>query len=300
MRFGMSSLMPSALRRSRWAGIGSTLLGLLVGVVPGMAFADQPRPWEMFFQDPATPVMDRVESFHHLLLWVIAIIVVFVAVLLVLVMIRFRESVNPTPSRRSHHTMLEVVWTAVPVLILVVVAVPSFKLLYYSDVVPAPDLTIKATGHQWYWEYEYPDNGDFSFVSNIVDDADLQPGQLRLLTTDNVVVVPVGKNVRLQVTAGDVIHSWAVPSFGVKIDAVPGRLNEAWFNVKEPGTYYGQCSELCGTMHGFMPIMVKAVPQDEYDAWVKQAQSEFAADSRPEATKVADAGRLPALSLAAR
>lgn len=249
----------------------------------------------MLFQDPASPVMDRVESFHGLMLWIVAIISIIVAALLVAVCVRFREKVNPTPSRRSHHTLLEVVWTAVPVLILVVVAVPSLKLLYYSDVVPQADLTIKATGHQWYWEYAYPDNGNFSFVSNLVADEDLQPGQLRLLTTDNIVVVPVNKNIRLQVTAGDVIHSWAMPSFGVKIDAVPGRLNEAWFRVERPGTYYGQCSELCGDMHAFMPIMVKAVPEDEYDTWVKQAQSEFASDEPRHDQRTVVAGAAGAL-----
>lgn len=274
---------------------------LLLGALPAIllaashAQADQPRPWEMLFQDPASPVMDRVESFHGLMLWIVAIISIIVAALLVAVCVRFREKVNPTPSRRSHHTLLEVVWTAVPVLILVVVAVPSLKLLYYSDVVPQADLTIKATGHQWYWEYAYPDNGNFSFVSNLVADEDLQPGQLRLLTTDNIVVVPVNKNIRLQVTAGDVIHSWAMPSFGVKIDAVPGRLNEAWFRVERPGTYYGQCSELCGDMHAFMPIMVKAVPEDEYDTWVKQAQSEFASDEPRHDQRTVVAGAAGAL-----
>ena len=161
-------------------------------------------------------------------------------------------------------------------LILVVIAIPSFKLLYYEDVVPEAELTVKAIGHQWYWSYEYPDNGDFTFDAYLVADEDLKEGQLRLLTTDNAVVLPTETDVRLLVTATDVIHSWAIPSFGVKIDAIPGRINETWFRIEEPGMYYGQCSELCGDYHGFMPIMIRAVPKDEFEAWTKQAQEEFA------------------------
>jgi cytochrome c oxidase subunit 2 len=164
----------------------------------------------------------------------------------------------------------------VPVLILVVIAIPSFKLLYYQDVVPEADLTIKAVGHQWYWSYEYPDNGNFTFDAYMVADADLKPGQLRLLTTDTRVVLPVDTTVRVLVTATDVLHSWAVPAFGVKMDAVPGRINETWLRIEEPGIYYGQCSELCGDYHGFMPIMVEAVGMDEFEAWTQQAQEEFA------------------------
>ena len=161
-------------------------------------------------------------------------------------------------------------------LILVVIAIPSFKLLYYQDVVPDAELTVKAIGHQWYWSYEYPDNGEFTFDAYMVADADLQPGQLRLLTTDNPLVLPVGTDIRLLVTATDVLHSWAMPAFGVKMDAVPGRINETWFNIERPGTYYGQCSELCGDFHGFMPIMIEAVAKDEFEAWTRQAQEQFA------------------------
>jgi cytochrome c oxidase subunit II len=189
---------------------------------------------------------------------------------------RFAESRNPVPSRRSHHTLLEVVWTAVPVLILVIIAIPSFKLLYYMDVEPKTELTIKATGHQWYWSYTYPDNGNFTFDSYMIAQSDLQPGQLRLLETDNRLVIPAGVNVLVQTTAADVLHSWAVPQFGVKVDAIPGRLNQLWINVEQPGTYYGQCSELCGVNHGFMPITVQAMSKPEFDAWVAEAQTKFA------------------------
>ncbi len=249
---------------------------VLLGFADGAALATQPQPWELGFQPAATPVMERIESLHDLLLWIITLISVFVLALLAYACVRFRASRNPTPSRRTHNTLLEIAWTAIPVLILVVIAIPSFKLLYYMDKTNDADLTLKAIGHQWYWSYEYPDNGNFTFDANIVADADLKPGQPRLLTTDNEVVVPVQSNIRLLTTATDVIHSWAVPSFGVKMDAIPGRINETWFRVEQPGEYYGQCSELCGDLHGFMPIMVKAVSKEEFDAWVKKAQQEFA------------------------
>jgi cytochrome c oxidase subunit II len=240
------------------------------------ALADQPHAWGLGFQQPATPIMDRVTSFHNLLLWVIIFICVFVLVMLLVICFRFRETSNPQPSRRSHNTLLEIVWTAVPVLILVVIAVPSFKLLYYEDVIPETSMTLKATGYQWYWGYQYPDNGGIEFISNLVPEEDLKPGQLRLLQTDNVIVVPTETNIRLQVTGSDVLHSWAIPSFGIKIDAVPGRLNEGWFRVERSGTYYGQCSELCGTNHAFMPITLVAVPQAEFQQWLEKAKAEFA------------------------
>ncbi len=247
----------------------------LLGVVPSVAWAT-PQPWQMGMQVPATPIMERVTSFHHLLLWMCILIVIFVFALLSYACWRFSEKRNPVPSRRSHNTLLEIVWTAVPVLILVIIAIPSFKLLYFADVVPKSELTIKAIGHQWYWSYEYPDNGNFTFDANMIADSDLQPGQLRLLEADNRVVVPVGTNVRIQTTATDVIHSWAVPQFGVKVDAVPGRLNELWINVERPGIYYGQCSELCGVNHGFMPINVEAMEKADFDAWVAEAKTKFA------------------------
>jgi cytochrome c oxidase subunit 2 len=247
-----------------------------------------PEPWQVGMQAPASTIMERITGFHDLLLWIISGIVFFVLALLTYACWRFNEARNPTPSRRSHNTLLEVAWTVVPVLVLVVVAIPSFKLLYYSDVVPETEMTIKATGYQWYWNYQYSDNGNFTFDANMIAQDSLQPGQLRLLETDNRVVVPVGTNIRIQTTAGDVLHSWAMPPFGVKVDAIPGRLNELWFNVQEPGTYYGQCSELCGVNHAFMPITVEAVTRERFDAWVQEAQAKFARVGE-EGMSVADA-----------
>lgn len=250
-------------------------------LLPSLAWAT-PEPWQIGQQVPATPLMERVHSFHTLLVWIITAIVLFVFVLLAYTCWRFSKSRNAVPSRRSHHTMLEVVWTAVPVLVLVIVAIPSFKLLYFMDVEPETELTIKATGRQWYWNYTYPDNGNFTFDAYMIADSDLQEGQLRLLETDNHVVVPVGTNIRIQTTADDVIHSWAVPQFGVKVDAVPGHLNQLWINVERPGVYYGQCSELCGVNHGFMPITVEAKSKEDFEAWVAEAQTKFArADEAP-------------------
>jgi cytochrome c oxidase subunit 2 len=253
----------------------TSIAAFVLGLLPMAAWA-APRPWEATLQPPASPIMERMTSFHDLLLWIISLIVLFVFVLLAYACWRFNERRNPVPSRRSHHTVLEVVWTAVPVLILVIIAIPSFKLLYFQDVVPETEMTIKATGRQWYWSYQYPDNGNFAFDAYMIATEDLQPGQLRLLETDNRIVVPVNTNIKIQTTAADVIHSWAVPQLGVKIDAIPGRLNETWINVQRPGTYYGQCSELCGVNHGYMPITIQAVERAEFDAWVKEAQTKFA------------------------
>ena len=254
--------------RAVWA-----VLALSFAAAPALG---APQPWEINLQPAASPIAERIHSFHNLLLWVISVITLFVLALLVYTCMRFRESKNPVPSKRSHNTILEVVWTAVPVLILVIIAIPSFKLLYYSDVLPDTKLTVKAIGHQWYWSYEYPDNGDFTFDALMIPDSDLKPGQLRLLETDNRVVLPVGVDIRVQVTAADVLHSWAMPPFGVKVDAVPGRLNELWVHINEPGTYYGQCSELCGANHGFMPITIEAVTPEAYEAWVNEAKTKFA------------------------
>ncbi|MEK9645645.1 MAG: cytochrome c oxidase subunit II [Alphaproteobacteria bacterium] len=237
------------------------------------------QPWQTGFQPAATPLMERITDFHNLLLIVITLISLFVLALLAYVMFRFNEKANPTPTRTTHNTTIEVLWTVIPVIILLVIAIPSFKLLYYSDVIPKADMTIKATGHQWYWNYEYSDHGKFSFDSNIVSDADLKKDQPRLLAVDNRIVVPVDTVVRVQVTAADVLHSWAMPSFGVKVDAVPGRLNETWFGpVKQEGVYYGQCSELCGGKHAFMPIAVEVVSKMKFDDWVRKAKKDFAAD----------------------
>ena len=245
-------------------------------IVGGDASAAAPEPWQLGFQSAASPVMERINAFHNLLLWIISLVSVFVLALLAYVCVRFRADRSATPSRRTHNTLLEVAWTAIPVLILVVIAIPSFKLLYFMDVVKDPEMTIKAIGRQWYWSYEYPDHGDFTFDAYMIADEDLEPGQLRLLETDNRVVLPVETNIRLLVTASDVLHSWAMPALGVKLDGVPGRINEVWFRIEEPGTYYGQCSELCGDYHGFMPITIEAVAKSEFEAWIGRAQEEFA------------------------
>ncbi len=250
--------------------------------LPQLAFATEPRPWEIGLQPAATPIMHELESFHNILLVVITLIVLLVMGLLLYTMLNFTERKNPVPSQRSHNTVIEVIWTTLPVIVLVLIAIPSFKLLYAEDVIPKSDLTIKAIGHQWYWSYEYPDNGNFGFDSTMVQKSDLKPGQPRLLTVDNRVVVPVGETVRVIATSSDVIHSWAVPSFGVKQDAVPGRLNETWFKVEHVGTYYGQCSELCGVNHGFMPIEVEAVTKPDFEKWVAEAKKKFA-DAAPAA-----------------
>lgn len=215
--------------------------------------------------------------------WLLPIIIgttVLVMVLLAWVMFRYREGRNPEPSKTSHNTLIEVIWTVVPVLILVTIAVPSFKLLYAQYSPPAADLTLKVTGHQWYWTYEYVDQDGMSFDAIMLSDEEAVAANLpRLLATDNRVVVPVGKTVKLLITASDVIHSWTVPSFFVKMDAVPGRINEAWFKAEEPGIYYGQCSELCGIRHGFMPIMVEVVTEEQFAAWLEDAKSRFASAS---------------------
>ncbi|MFS8038565.1 cytochrome c oxidase subunit II [Xanthobacter sp. AM11] len=236
----------------------------------------QPSPWQINLQAAATPVMEKIHGFNSLLLWIITLIVLFVLVLLVVVVVRFNERSNPVPSKTSHNTMIEVAWTVLPVMILVLIAIPSFRLLHLELNIPKPDLTVKVTGHQWYWSYEYPDNGGFGFDSYMVPEKDLKAGQPRLLAVDNEVVVPVNKNIRIQVTAADVIHSFAMPSFGVKIDALPGRLNESWFKVEREGVYYGQCSELCGRDHAFMPIAVRAVSEKDFEAWLAQAKAKFA------------------------
>ena len=253
-----------------------------IGAGAGDVVASEIKPWQLGLPDAASPVMERIISFHDLLLWIITLITIFVLALLAYVCVRFKASNNPVPSKRTHNAMIEIAWTAIPVLILVVIAIPSFKLLYYADAVEETEMTIKAIGRQWYWSYEYQDEEAdevaFTFDAFMIadEDIDVEAGQKRLLETDNRVVVPVETNIRLLTTASDVIHSWAMPAFGVKLDAVPGHVNEVWFRVDEPGTYYGQCSELCGAYHGFMPIAVEAVSKDEYDAWRQQAQEEFA------------------------
>jgi cytochrome c oxidase subunit 2 len=262
---------------------GRRLFYLVAFVILGFgantaAMAGQPKPWQLGFQDAVTPVMEQMNDFHNLLLVIITSIALFVFVLLAYVLYRFSAKRNPVPSKVSHNTPVEVIWTLVPILILIVIAIPSFRLMYFADRVENADITIKAVGHQWYWSYVYQDEGDLTFDSFVVEEDDLEEGQPLLLATDTAVVVPVNKNVRVLVTASDVIHAWAVPAFGVKIDGYPGRLNETWFRAEKEGTYYGQCSELCGTNHGMMPITVKVVSEEAYEAWLKEAKEEYAID----------------------
>jgi cytochrome c oxidase subunit II len=268
--------------------LAAALIAAIAGGGVAWAGLGQPTNWEFGLQQSASPVMDDIEWFHnYLLLGIITLIAVFVLALLIIVAIRFNAARNPTPSRTTHNTLLEVAWTLVPVLILVVIAVPSFKLLFKQLDLPPADLTVKATGNQWFWSYTYPDNGGFEFNSIMVPTDKLKPGQLRLLTVDNEMVVPVNKVVRVQTIGADVIHSFAVPSFGIKIDSVPGRLNETWFKATREGVYYGQCSELCGRDHAFMPITVRVVNEQEFNTWVEDAKKKFAV--APAATKVAAA-----------
>lgn len=233
------------------------------------AYADQPKPWQTGFQEAASPVMEQLASFHHGLLYMVYGVSIVVMLLLAYVVVRFRARRNPVPSKTTHHTGLEVIWTIIPVIIVIAIAIPSLRVLYKVDQVPEAEMTLKVIGSQWYWSYQYPDQGNIAFDSNIVPDKELKPGQVRLLSVDHPVVLPVDTTVRVQVTAADVIHSWAVPSLGVKKDAVPGRLNETWLRITKPGIYYGQCSELCGTNHGFMPIEIHAVSKQEFADWVK-------------------------------
>lgn len=262
--------------------------GSFDGGLIGGALAAQPVPMQMGLQDPATPIMEEIIWFDNFLLYIITAITLFVTALLLIVMVRFNAKANPEPSTTTHNTFLEVVWTVVPVLILIAIAIPSFRLLYHQVEIPEADMTVKAVGYQWYWGYEYPDHGDFAFDSIMLEDDELEAGQPRLLATDTAMVVPVGATVRVIVTAADVIHNWAVPAFGVKMDAVPGRLNETWFRATKTGTFYGQCSELCGVRHAFMPIMVEVVSQEEFAAWVEEAREEYAAAATPGQVAMAD------------
>ncbi|WP_281301306.1 MULTISPECIES: cytochrome c oxidase subunit II [unclassified Iodidimonas] len=301
--------------------IGLAMIGAfaaLAGFAVSPAMAQVVRKGEdglMGLQPAATPVMEQLTSFHDLLLVIITVITLLVAALLAWVIFRYSRKANPTPSKVSHNTVIEVVWTAVPILILVLIAIPSFKLLYAQDVTPKADLVIKATGHQWYWTYEYPDHDNMSFDALMLAESfytdksaesqenrriaeqrladflvrDTRPETHRLLDTDTRIVVPVNKVVKMLVTASDVLHSWTIPSFGIKIDAVPGRLNETWFQATEIGTYYGQCSELCGIRHAYMPIVVEVVSEEQFKLWVERTRAEYASAS--DFKRLASAGR---------
>ena len=240
------------------------------------AFANQPKDWQLGFQEAASSTMTDIVNFHDkILLPIIIAISVFVLFLMVYACIRFRASRNPNPSKTTHNVAVEVLWTLIPCLILIVMAVPSFKILYKQDTIPKADVTVKAIGYQWYWGYEYPDE-NIIFDSYMIETKDLKENQPRLLAVDNEVVVPVNKVVKVLITANDVLHAWALPSFGVKRDAVPGRINETWFKAEKVGTYYGQCSELCGIKHAFMPITVRVVSEEDYAEWLSGAKIKFA------------------------
>jgi cytochrome c oxidase subunit 2 len=270
----MVRLTISTIRKAV-AGIGAGLTWLAWA---GPAFADQPQPWQLGMQDPATPITQRIDHFHNELLIIIFIISGIVFGLLITVMIRFNARSHPVPTRTTHNPLIEFLWTVIPVVILVLIAIPSFKLMYYMDTVPDAAMTVKITGHQWYWQYEYPDNGNIGFNSNLITDDKLQEGQPRLLEVDNPLVVPVDTTIRVQVAGTDVIHSWFLPSFGVQEYAVVGRLNEAWMHVNNVGTYYGQCNQICGVNHAFMPIKVVVVSKDDFQKWLTDAKTKFAAD----------------------
>ncbi|MEQ9116446.1 MAG: cytochrome c oxidase subunit II [Rickettsiales bacterium] len=251
------------------------LISSLIINVGAIASTGAPQEWQMGLQKAASPVMEKLNSFHDVLLVMCVAIVGLVFFLLAYVIIRFNKKANPVPSKTSHNVLIEIIWTVIPVLILIAIAIPSFKLLFYLDREPSTDMTIKVVGQQWYWKYQYPDHGNFEFDSYMIKDEDIKDGQLRLLEVDNRIVLPVNKNVKVLITGGDVIHSWAVPALGIKTDAVPGRINETWLRITEPGVYYGQCSEICGVGHGFMPIAIEAVTQDKFDRWAAIAKKKF-------------------------
>ncbi len=274
--------------------LGTCLTSLSAQADHGMA-----HPWQLGLQDAVTPVAAQINEFHNFLMVVSVVIAVFVTVLMIYVLVKFSAKNNPEPTATTHNTLLEVMWTAIPIVILVVIVIPSFKLLYFADSTKDAEMTLKAIGHQWYWSYEYPDHGDFTFDAAMVEDDELQDGQPRLLTTDEAIVIPVNTNVRLLVAADDVLHAWAMPAFGVKLDAIPGRLRETWMRVEKEGTYYGQCSELCGTGHGFMPIMVRVVSKEAFAAWVEKAKEEYASTGATTGVKLADAGSKGASSQSA-
>jgi cytochrome c oxidase subunit 2 len=268
------------------AAVAVAALGTGLGVPE--AWAQAPQPWQMGMQKPYSPTQELVESLHNGVLITITLITIFVGVLLLWVMFRYNRRANPTPSQTSHHTGLEIVWTVVPILILVGIAIPSFRLVYYQDRTPNPELTLKVVAHQWNWEYTYPDNENLNFTSYVLpDDEARKQNKRRLLDVDNEVVLPVGKNIRILVTSADVIHSFFVPSLGIQRYAIPGRTIETWVRINAPGVYYGQCNQICGKDHSRMPIAIRGVTEAEFTAWVADAKKKFASDSPALARQVA-------------
>jgi cytochrome c oxidase subunit II len=271
------------MRLMRWMVPALVFSAALAGGGIALAGLGQPSPWQLGLQQSAAPTMDDIVWFHDLLVYIITAITLFVLVLLLIVIVKFNAKANPVPSRTTHNTVLEVLWTVIPVVILVVIAIPSFRILFVQLNLPPADVTVKATGKQWYWSYSYPD-AKFEFDSLMLKENERKPEQPRLLAVDNEMVVPVNKVVRVQVIGADVIHAFAVPSFGIKIDAIPGRLNETWFKATREGVFYGQCSELCGKDHAFMPVAVRVVSEQAYSAWLEDAKKKYARDERSPAT----------------
>jgi cytochrome c oxidase subunit II len=270
----------------RKSGIGAVAAALLA--LSGRAALAVPQAYETGFQPAASPVMEQIEQFHTELVWIIVAVCLFVLALLVWIVIKYRAGANPVPSKVHHNTLLEVAWTLIPVIILVFIAVPSFRLLYYEAAIPKPDVTIKAIGKQWFWSYEYPGSAaGFTYDSVGLSDADAKKADKpRLLGVDNPIYVPVNKVVEVDTVGADVIHSWAMPQMGVKMDAVPGRINKTWFKATQMGVFYGQCSELCGARHAYMPIELHVVSDADYATWLAASKKKFAA-IEPDATRVA-------------
>jgi cytochrome c oxidase subunit 2 len=282
--------------RIETAGLRSALalagaaLGLGWGATTALAGTGHPDPWQMGMQGTVTDIGHQVSAFHDWLLWLITAISLFVLALIIAIVVKFREDKNPVPSRTTHNTLLEVAWTVVPVLILVAIAIPSFRVLREQLVIPPHDMIVNATGYAWYWGYEYPgEQAGFKFDSNMVTDENLKPGQPRLMAVDNEMVVPVNKVIRLQITAADVLHNFAVPAIGMRLDAVPGRLNETWFRADREGVFYGHCSELCGNGHPYMPITVRVVSEQGYAAWLTEAKQKYARIDGTAPSKLANA-----------
>jgi cytochrome c oxidase subunit II len=260
------------LPKRRFAVWFLTVISPLVGLASHPALAQVPRPWEIGMQPAFSPMKQRIIDLHDLVLVIITLITLFVGALLVWVCFRYNEKRNPVPSQTSHNTVIEILWTVLPVVILVIMAIPSFQLIYYLDRTPDPDMTIKVTGHQWYWEYSYPDNGNVDIESRYIADDDLKPGDLRLLSVDNQLIIPAGKKIRILTNSADVIHSFFIPSLGAQRYAIPGRTIELWLEADKPGVYYGECNQICGQNHSKMPIAVHAVTDAEFKSWVEQAK----------------------------
>ena len=263
------------------------IIALLIVTLSGSVLASEPLPWQMLLQPAASPIMEELNWLHNFLLAVCAFIVFVVLALLVYVCIKFNAKANPIPATFSHNVLIEVIWTVVPIIILIAVAIPSFRILRMENEMPPAEITIKVVGYQWYWNYSYPDHDNIGFDSYVIADDKLKPGQRRLLEVDNRLVIPENTIVKFLITAADVIHSFAVPALGIKTDAVPGRVNETWTKVTKKGVYYGQCSELCGVNHGFMPIALEVVSKDEFDRWLIQVKSKFSRNNTNTKIKIA-------------